>query len=97
LNLAAAVQVMAYELRVAAFGPAAADNERYEAASFEDIEALYAHLERSLVASGFLDPASPKRLMERLRRLFGRTRLEKEEISLLRGILTAWDGEGGRR
>jgi tRNA/rRNA methyltransferase len=97
LNLAAAVQVIAYELRVAAFGPAVADNERYEAASFEEIEALYAHLERSLAASGFLDPSNPKRLMERLRRLFGRTRLEKEEISLLRGILTAWDGEGDRQ
>lgn len=97
LNLAAAVQVMAYELRVAAVGPALAANERFPAATFEEIEALYAHFERNLVASGFLDPANPRRAMERLRRLFGRTRLEKEEISLLRGILTAWDGEGDRR
>jgi len=97
LNLAAAVQVMAYELHVAVLGPAATDNERYEAATFEEVEAFYAHLERNLVASGFLDPANPRRLMERLRRLLGRTRLEKEEINLLRGILSAWDGEGGRQ
>jgi len=96
LNLAAAVQVMAYELRVAAHGPAAASNERYEAATFEEIEGFYAHLERNLVRSGFLDPAHPRRLLERMRRLFGRTRLEKEEINLLRGMLSAWDGEGDR-
>jgi tRNA/rRNA methyltransferase len=97
LNLAAAVQVMAYEVRMAAAGPVVAANERFDAATFEDIEGFYAHLERNLVASGFLDPANPGRLLERLRRLFGRTRLEREEIRLLRGILTAWDGEGDRQ
>lgn len=96
LNLAAAVQVMAYEARVAALGSAVAANDRFEAASFEDIEGFYAHLERNLVASGFLDPANPRRLMERLRRLFGRGRLEKEEVNILRGILSSWDNEGGR-
>ena len=96
LNLAAAVQVMAYEARVAALGPAAVPNDRFEAASFEEIEGFYAHLERNLVGSGFLDPASPRRLMERLRRLFGRGRLEKEEVNILRGILSSWDNEGGR-
>ena len=96
LNLAAAVQVMAYELHVAASGPAVPDNQRFDAATFEDIESFYAHLERNAVASGFLEPANPGRLMERLRRLFGRTRLEREELNLLRGILTAWDGEGDR-
>jgi tRNA/rRNA methyltransferase len=96
LNLAAAVQVMAYELHVAVSGPAQLDNERYEAATFEDVEGLYAHFERNAVASGFLDPSNPGRMMERLRRLFGRTRLEREEINLLHGFLTAWDGEGDR-
>jgi tRNA/rRNA methyltransferase len=96
LNLAAAVQVAAYELRVAASGPAVVDNERFAAATFDDVEGFYAHLERNAVASGFLDPANPGRLMERLRRLFGRTRLEREEIRMLRGMLTAWDGEGDR-
>ena len=96
LNLAAAVQVFAYETRVAALGPASVVNERFEAASFEAIEGFYAHLERNLAASGFLDPASPRRLMERLRRLFARGRLEQEEVNILRGILSAWDGEGDR-
>ncbi len=96
LNLAAAVQVLAYEARVAALGPAPVTNDRFEAATFEEIEGFYAHLERNLVASGFLDPASPRRLMERLRRIFSRGRLEKEEVNILRGILSSWDGEGSR-
>lgn len=51
------------------------------------IEGLFAHLERALVGIGFLDPAHPKKLMPRLRRLFARSRLESEEVQLLRGIL----------
>jgi len=96
LNLAAAVQVVAYEARVAALGPAILANDRFDAAGFEAIEGFYAHLERNLLRSGFLDPASPRRLMERLRRLFSRGRLEQEEVNILRGILSSWDGEGGR-
>ena len=52
---------------------------------------FYTHLQLNLTSSGFLDPAYPKKLMERLRRLFGRARLEKEEVNILRGILTEWD------
>lgn len=91
LNLAAAVQILAYELRMAMVEAPVPAEPRFEAAAVEDIEYFYAHLERSLCASGFLDPARPKRLMERLRRLYGRTRLEKEEVNILRGMLTAWD------
>ena len=97
LNLAAAVQVVAYELRRAVMGRLVIDNERFEAATFAEVEGFYAHLERSLIASGFLDPANPKRLLERLRRLFGRTRIEKEEVNILRGILTAWEETLRRR
>lgn len=97
LNLAAAVQVVAYELRMAAAGGAPRPSTAFDAASLEEIEAFFAHLERNLVESGFLDPAQPKRLMERLRRLFGRARLEREEVNILRGILTAWDGFGRRK
>ena len=56
-------------------------------ASARQIEGFFAHLERALVAIGFLDPDHPKKLMPRLRRLFARTRLETEEVQLLRGIL----------
>ncbi len=98
LNLAAAVQVAAYELHVAASGGAGRETEAaFPAASIDDLEAFYAHLERNLTEAGFLDPAQPRRLMERLRRLFGRARLEREEVNILRGILTAWDGMGRRR
>src|SRR5487761_1893757 len=90
LNLAAAVQVLAYETRVAALGaplPAAEGAP----ARHEDVENFYVHLEQSLRASGFLDPYNPKRLMPRLRRLFGRARLEQEEVNILRGMLTSFD------
>jgi len=89
LNLAQAVQVMAYELRMASLArsvPAKAD-----LAPHEDLEQLYAHLERSLYASGFLHPRHPRKLMERMRRLIARAKLEKVEVNILRGMLAAWD------
>jgi tRNA/rRNA methyltransferase len=90
LNLAAAVQVAAYEARMAAIGPAKPQRE-VELAPLEDVEQLYEHFERSLRVTGFLDPGKPKRLMERLRRLFSRARLEREEVSILRGVLSAFE------
>jgi len=100
LNLAQAVQVMAYEVRLAAIGQApdpggVAPHAPGETARHEEVENFHAHLERSLRASGFLDPKNPRRLMERLRRLFARARLEKEEVNILRGMLSAWD-QGNR-
>jgi tRNA/rRNA methyltransferase len=93
LNLAQAVQILAYELRLAAVGgerpPKVADAG--ELASHEENEALLAHLERAAIASGFLDPAQPKRLMPRLRRLFSRAGLEKKEINILRGMLASFE------
>jgi tRNA/rRNA methyltransferase len=90
LNLAAAVQVIAYEARVAALGPLALPASEFELARHEDIENFYAHLEQSLLASGFLDPANPRRLIPRLRRLFGRAHLEQEEVNILRGMLNSF-------
>ena len=91
LNLAAAVQVACYELATAAsaFTPPA-EPERTPA-TVEEIEAFHAHLERAMIASGFLDPAMPKRLMERMRRLFARAGLEREEVQFLRGMLAAFE------
>jgi tRNA/rRNA methyltransferase len=91
LNLAASVQVMAYEIRMAARTAPTVVERPVEHATHEDVERFYAHLEASLIASGFLNPDRPKRLMERLRRLFGRVHLEKEEVNILRGMLAAWD------
>lgn len=91
LNLAAAVQVACYELRLAALGEAGAGGTRARTlATHEALEAFYAELERSLVATGFLDPARPGKLMPRLRRLFARAALDPVEINLLRGILKAF-------
>lgn len=88
LNLAQAVQVLAYELRLA-FQEAAPELSLVETAahaSSDEIEGMYAHFEEALVALGFLDPAHPKKLMSRVRRLFARTALEREEVNILRGI-----------
>jgi len=91
LNLAAAVQVACYELSLAVRMPGSAKEREREAATVEDIEALFAHWEATMVASGFHDPAQPKRLLERMRRLFARTRLEREEVRFLRGMLAAYE------
>lgn len=95
LNLAAAVQIVAYETRVALLGGVAPDPGRTPPATHEELEGLFAHLETSMVRSGFLDPHNPRRLLERLRRLLGRARPESQEVNILRGMLTAWD-EGPR-
>lgn len=117
LNLAQAVQVIAYEWRMAflenrhsapaskaqilgqlpSLGGASdtlsptslslnAQVQTAELATSEEIEALFAHLEHALIAIDFLDPATPKKLMPRLRQLFARTQLEREELNILRGI-----------
>jgi len=88
LNLGSAVQLMCYELRLAAQAPGAPPAGEADLATADEVEALHAHLERVAIVSGFLDPAQPKRLMQRLRRLFARARLEREEISILRGLLS---------
>lgn len=87
LNLAAAVQVMAYELNVAAqsYTPSA---QEILPAPHEQLEGLYAHLERTLSEIGFFTTQNPARLMQRLRRLYARARPEQEEINILRGILS---------
>jgi tRNA/rRNA methyltransferase len=89
LNLAAAVQVFTYELRMAATQDAVRPvSERpRELATHEEVEGFFEHLERTMVDVGFLDPEHPKKLMPRLRRLFARAQLEKEEVNILRGIL----------
>jgi tRNA/rRNA methyltransferase len=91
LNLAAAVQVAAYEVRVAARGHAVWRAPRFAPATHDEIESLYAHAQRTLSALRFLDPARPRRLLPRLRRLFARAHLEREEVNILRGILARID------
>jgi tRNA/rRNA methyltransferase len=90
LNLAQAVQILAYELRMASSTgtppETAAIGFQGELAEADQVEGMYRHLEQALIAIGFLDPANPRKLMPRLKRLFARTALEKEEVNILRGI-----------
>lgn len=100
LNLAAAAQVFSYEIHLAvnALADAAPDLSAFdEPATGADMRRFYAHLEEQLVAIGFLNPDAPKKLMPRLRRLFNRARLEKSEVQILRGILTAVEKRSGER
>jgi tRNA/rRNA methyltransferase len=118
LNLAQAIQVVAYCVRREALDAAARDagtgsgrTPRHDAHGAGDggsghesgrladqraVQGLLEHLERALVAIGFLDPAHPKKLMPRLRRLLLRARLEPEEVDLLRGVCKRME-RGGRR
>jgi tRNA/rRNA methyltransferase len=91
LNLAQAVQVVAYELFMASGSVSLEEKkERKEKpATVEDLEGLYAHLERAAVESNFFDPASGSKLRTRWRRLFSRNELEREEVNILRGLLNA--------
>ena len=89
LNLGAAVQVLAYEVRMAALEPEVVAPAR-TLATHEEVEGFYAHLEQTMLEIGFLDPQHPKKLMPRLRRLFARADLEQEEVNILRGLLKAF-------
>lgn len=91
LNLAAAVQVVSYELRVACGARLASDGVCHQPVSTADMEGLYQHWHDVLVASGFLDPRAPGILMRRIRRLFNRARPDRIETNILRGALRALD------
>lgn len=99
LNLAQAVQVLAYECRMTELehrgGPMQTSGDARapgdvgfhgSSASVADIEGMFAHLEQALVAIDFLNPDNPKKLMPRLKRMFSRAQLETEEVNILRGI-----------
>ncbi|MHB1092406.1 RNA methyltransferase [Thiobacillus sp.] len=89
LNLAAAVQVLSYEIRQAWLGHPSWPQPEMDVATGDEMERFYGHLETALAELAFLNPGSPGKLMLKLRRLFARTRLAKEEVNILRGILTA--------
>lgn len=98
LNLATAVQVLTYEVRMqslrrqglsttfACSKVAASDDSQPVTA--EQMELFYRHLQQVMIEIGFLDPAHPKKLMSRLRRLFERGQPNQVEMNILRGILT---------
>ena len=99
LNLAAAVQVFAYELKMS-FDPSievGRVGEEREAIDAKDLEHLYQHFEQSLTEIGFLDPENPKNLMRRLKRLFNRADLDRNELQILHGILRAAENNKGEQ
>jgi tRNA (cytidine32/uridine32-2'-O)-methyltransferase len=89
LNLAAAVQVICYELRMAMGLMPLGQEKPQRFATADEMELFYQHLENTLIEVEFLSPDNPRQLMRRLRRLFGRVRVNENEINILRGILTA--------
>ncbi len=93
LNLAAAVQVVAYEIYAAARATAGAADAHgqgsHEPATAREMEGLIQHLEQVALRTGFLDPTRPKKLMRRLHRLLNRAEPDKTEINILRGLLNA--------
>lgn len=105
LNLAAAVQVLAYECRLAwlAGQEQAAEDETAPfgtewdspLASHADLERLFTHMEQALIDVDFHDPDNPRQLMARLRRLYLRARPDRMEVNILRGILTAMQKRAG--
>lgn len=95
LNLAAAVQIFAYEFFVAQAAGTVAAPPGNAPVPAEEMERFYRHLEHILIEIGFLDPARPRHLMRRLRRLYNRARPDQNEMNILRGILTAVHARGG--
>lgn len=99
LNVAQALQLAAWEMRYALLDTAhnvpqspatgAAPSRGAEPASGEAAHALLSHWEQALIAIKFLDPAHPKKLMPRMRHLFGRNGLTRDEVDMLRGVCTA--------
>ena len=88
LNIAAAVQVIAYEIYQLAQQENTTEWD-YPLASIDEMEKFFEHLQKVLVQIEFLKLSAPRRLMTRLRRLFLRTRMDTMEVNMLRGMLTA--------
>jgi tRNA (cytidine32/uridine32-2'-O)-methyltransferase len=94
LNIAAAVQVLCYEVMMSSSGLLRVSDPRNDETSFAtplEMDRFFEHLEKTLIQTGFLDPQNPKMLMPRLKRLFTKARPDQNEINILRGILTSID------
>jgi len=91
LNIAQAVQLVVYEIRMAALGSKALSQPPLDWVPVDaaQMELFYTHLEQTLLDLEFLNPKQPKKLMMRLRRLFNRSRPDQNEMNILRGILAA--------
>lgn len=95
LNLAAAVQVIAYEIRMASLASTRKDSPKSLLATQQDLNGFYQHLRETMVLIQFLDIRHPRKMMERFRQIYNRALLDKEDINLLRGMLTATENKTG--
>ncbi|GAC33596.1 tRNA (cytosine(32)/uridine(32)-2'-O)-methyltransferase TrmJ [Paraglaciecola polaris] len=89
LNLAAAVQTLCYEIRMAYLGLTRQEQSQGEYPLAKDLEGFYSHLEQTLYKTNFIIPQHPGMVMSKLRRLFNRARPETQELNILRGILAS--------
>lgn len=93
LNIASAVQVLSYECAMAfnqvKTNEKLLESKPQELASMDEVESFYQHLQNTLIKIRYLDPDEPRLLMRKLRCLYGRTQLTKQELGILRGVLSA--------
>lgn len=97
LNLAAAVQILSYEIHLAGLQQPELAGPRRARARAEILEGFFQHLQQTLVDIGFSDPKQSSKLHRRLRRLFHRAEPDEEELHILRGILSAAQGRKSLR
>jgi len=97
LNVAMAIQVISYEVRLASMAEAPLKAAANDAASNAEMEGFFGHLEQALDEIGFTDDRRSEKLMRRLRRLFHRATPDSEEVNILRGILSAAQGRKSMR
>ena len=96
LNLAAAVQTLCYEVRMAHLSQTRVESEIPDYPLNEDLERFYTHLESTLQGTNFIVKNHPGVVMTKLRRLFNRARPESQELNILRGILSSIDKSIGK-
>lgn len=98
LNLAMAVQILAYEVRMAFLQSDRTEQPQYEESPYplvDDLERFYQHLEQMMVNSGFIRQSNPGQVMSKLRRLYTRARPERDELNILRGMLASFEKKRG--
>jgi TrmH family RNA methyltransferase len=89
LNIASAVQIVAYETHLRMMSSKSVSKNTTALATSHQLEGFYQHLEKTLIDLEFLKTEYPGQMMKKLRRLFGRTQLKENELNILRGILSA--------
>lgn len=100
LNLAMAVQIIAYEVRMAFLQSQEIAQPEYEESPYplvDDLERFYQHMEKMMINSGFIREGSPGQVMSKMRRLYTRARPERDELNILRGMLSSLEKPGSNK